>query len=93
MRDRLKLSKGALSFVSWKREMADNWFFAGAILGLEAWALVGAAERAAHSQQVHDCVLCFTRRRSHRYVCRATSGSASDGYIANSTAVTGAADM
>ena len=49
-------------------------------------------------------VLCFTRGRSRdfrlrtqitrlgRYIWRATSGSASDGYRANSTAVAGAAE-
>ena len=58
-----------------KKVMADNWFFDDDILRLEAWALVQAAERAAHSQPVHDCkfllpsdnlsiVLCFTRGRS-----------------------------
>ena len=37
--------------------MADRWFFDDDILRLVARALVKAAERAAHSQPVHDCRL------------------------------------
>ena len=58
--------------------MADRWFFDDGILRLEAWALVKAAERAAHSRPVHDCrlllhsdnlstVLCFIRGRSRDF--------------------------
>ena len=39
---------------SWKEVMADRWFFDDDNLRLEAWALVKAAERAAHIQRVHD---------------------------------------
>ena len=53
-----------------KKVMADRLFFDD-VLRLEAWALVEAVERAAHSQPVHDCrllplndnlsiVLCFS---------------------------------
>ena len=55
-----------LSSHSWKKGMADKWFFDDDILRFEAWALV----EAAHSQPVHDCrtnlpiVLCFSRGRS-----------------------------
>ena len=35
--------------------MADIWFHTDGILRLEARALVKAAERAAHSQPVHEC--------------------------------------
>ena len=35
---------------SWKKVMADEWFFDEDILRLEARALVKAANRAAHSQ-------------------------------------------
>ena len=37
--------------------MVDKWFFDDDILRLEARALVKAANRAAHSQPVHDCRL------------------------------------
>ena len=38
-----------LSSHSWKKGMADKWFFDDDILRFEAWALVEAAERAAHT--------------------------------------------
>ena len=67
-----------LSSDSWKKVMADRWFFDDDILRLVARALVKAAERAAHSQPVHDCgllllsdnlstVLCFNRGRSRDF--------------------------
>ena len=46
-----------LSSDSWKKVMADTWFFDDDILRLVNRALVKAAERAAHSQPVHDCRL------------------------------------
>ena len=67
-----------LSSHSWKKVIADRWFFDDDILRLEALALVKAAERSAHSQRVHDrkilslsddisVVLCFNRGRSHNF--------------------------
>ena len=58
--------------------MADRWFFDDDVLRLEAQALVNAANRAAHSQPVHDCrilllsdnvslVLCFALGRSRDF--------------------------
>ena len=46
--------------------MADNWFFAGDILRLEAQALVKAAECSAHSQLVHDCSYYSRRNQFER---------------------------
>ena len=67
-----------LSSHSWKKVLADTWFFDDDIVRLEARALVKAANRAAHSQPLHDCKtllvsdhllvrLCFARGRSRDF--------------------------
>ena len=67
-----------LSSHSWKKVMADTCFVDDDIPGLEARALVKAAEGSAHSPPVHDHrilslsdnlsnVLCFNRGRSRDF--------------------------
>ena len=72
--------------------MGDRWSFDDDILRLEALALVKAAERAVHSQPVHDCrysvARLLTQIRRFASICL-TSESALDGYQVNSTAATG----